>query len=47
MEENYQIISNAMQSIKIQSCAKDGLCDYIGWVVREGYDLSDTKEAVT
>lgn len=46
-KENYQIIRNAMQIIKTESCAKDGLCDYLGWVVREGYDLSDTQEAVT
>ena len=44
---NYQIIRSAMQIIKIESCAKDGLCDYIGCVVREGYDLSESKEAVT
>ena len=42
-KKNYQIVRNAVQIMKIESFVEDGLCDYLGQVVREAYDLNDTK----
>lgn len=47
VKQNYQMVRNAMQIIKIASCAAKGLWTTLEWVVRKGYDLSDTKESAT